>query len=219
MSGRSLTRQLPILRKVSGLSRELHPPIFLAPLLDSIPQPLHQRSSFSTTATLSVRANKKRDGNPHRGESALRRTGLRYPNGMSKQPLPQPVLDPTKRSKIPVDSNHGLWGFFNKNRKALSTREDVIGTGMLGPQVQFNRLIGAGRPWTVEELRHKSWEDLHSLWYICCKERNRLATEYKERKRLQFVPQHEGARKRDMTVRVSSDTDCLRSTRKIPSLS
>lgn len=219
MSGRSLTRQLPILRKVSGLSRELHPPIFLAPLLDSIPQPLHQRSSFSTTATLSVRANKKRDGNPHRGESALRRTGLRYPNGMSKQPLPQPVLDPTKRSKIPVDSDHGLWGFFNKNRKALSTPEDVIGTGMLGPQVQSNRLIGAGRPWTVEELRHKSWEDLHSLWYICCKERNRLATEFKERKRLQFVPQLKGARKRDMTVRVSSDTDCLRSTRKIQSLS
>ena len=131
MSGRSLTLQLPTPRRVLGLSLESHPPIFLAPLLASNSQSIHQRSSFSTTATLSVRANRKRDGNPHRGESALRRTGLRYPNGMSKQPLPQPVLDPKKRSPIIVDENHGLWGFFNKNRTALSTNKDSDQRGML----------------------------------------------------------------------------------------
>ena len=131
MSPRSLTSQHLVLRRISSISFELHPPLFLAPSLASIPQPLHQRSSFSTTAALSVRANKKRDGNPHRGESALRRTGLRYPNGMSKQPLPQPVLDPNKRSKIEVDKNHGLWGFFNEKRKALSTPEEDAAKGTL----------------------------------------------------------------------------------------
>ena len=131
MSGRSLISQHPAFRRILGFLSEVHPPIFLAPLLASIPQPLHQRSSFSTTATLSVRAKKKRDGNPHRGESALRRTGLRYPNGMSKQPLPQPVLDPKRRSKITSDPNHGLWGFFNSKRTALSEIKEDNNRGML----------------------------------------------------------------------------------------
>ena len=137
MSGRSLTCQLPIPWKVSGLSPECHPPIFLAPLIASIPLSSHQRSSFSSTATLSARKRDKRDGNPHRGESALRRTGLRYSVGMSKQPLPQPVLDPSKRSKIEVDPNHGLWGFFNKDRKALTPPGAELQRGMLRSRSEF----------------------------------------------------------------------------------
>ena len=31
--------------------------------------------------------------------------------------------------------------------------------------------------WTAEELRRKSWEDLHVLWYKCIMERNIIATE------------------------------------------
>lgn len=128
MSGHLLIRQHPSLKRVSGFLPELQPPIFLAPLLASTPQILHQRSSFSTTAILSVRAKKKRDGNPHRGESALRRTGLRYGMGMSKQPLPRPVL---KETKIKGNPDHGLWGFFNKKRTALSTLSEDNDRGML----------------------------------------------------------------------------------------
>lgn len=41
-----------------------------------------------------------------------------------------------------------------------------------------------GRPWSIQELREKSWEDLHCLWWVCVKERNRIATSNLERKRL-----------------------------------
>ncbi|KAL8996646.1 MAG: hypothetical protein Q9188_006523 [Gyalolechia gomerana] len=142
------------------------PPTFLAPIFSSS-TPI--RVAFSTSSPLAHGRKRRRDNNPNRGVSALRRTGLKNKVEMSKYPLPQPVTDPTKRSKVAVDDNHGLWGFFRGEKQALSTPEETN---------------AFGRPWVVEELRHKSWEDLHSLWWVCCKERNILATQEYERARL-----------------------------------
>lgn len=103
-------------------------PVFLAPILSLASKPVYQHSHFSTSSFLCER--RKRDGNPNRGVSALRRTGLRYPVGMSKEPLPQPVLDPNKRTKIKTDDNHGLWGFFNSQRTSLSTPEEDSAHGI-----------------------------------------------------------------------------------------
>jgi len=40
------------------------------------------------------------------------------------------VLDPKKRDKPKVDENHGLWGFFNMDKKPLSTPEEDYAHGM-----------------------------------------------------------------------------------------
>lgn len=44
-------------------------------------------------------------------------------------------------------------------------------------------IIELGRAWTVAELRERNWETLQQLWWVCVKERNRLATEKIERAR------------------------------------
>ncbi|CAM9390644.1 unnamed protein product, partial [Chrysoparadoxa australica] len=53
---------------------------------------------------------------------------------------------------------HGLEEFIESSWKA---NEDII----------------YGRAWTVQELRNKCFDDLHALWFVLYKERNRLMTE------------------------------------------
>lgn len=113
-------------------------------------------AAFSTTAPRCKR--KTRDRNKKRGVSSLYGSGPRHPLSMSEVPLPQPR---DFKPRVATDENHGLWAFFPAPGKLLWTPEETE---------QY------GRAWVVEELRKKSFEDLHSLWWVCCRERNMLAT-------------------------------------------
>eukprot|EP00250_Pteridium_aquilinum_P005712 c15766_g1_i1 orf=227-619(-) len=54
----------------------------------------------------------------------------------------------------------GLQDFFEVGRNADPTKSPVY-----------------GRAWKACELRLKSWEDLHKLWYVLLKEKNMLLTQ------------------------------------------
>ncbi|CAN8102192.1 unnamed protein product [Discula destructiva] len=132
-----------------------------------------------------VRHHPNRDQNKQRGLSAMRQTGPRENLSVSGIPLPRP-LSPEQFPSVRTDPNHGLWGFFPGLDKPLNTpAEDKA----------------HGRAWTVEELRRKGWEDLHSLWWVCIKERNRIATGNVERKKGKYGYGAAESRVREMEVR------------------
>ncbi|KAM3419847.1 hypothetical protein BST61_g3176 [Cercospora zeina] len=140
------------------------PPTFLAPALS-----ISQTASFSTSTAHHARKKVRKDGNLARGVSALRRTGLKKQKvSITLAELPKPVIDPLRRSEVEVDEEHGLWDFFPPDRKSMATPEEML---------------QHGRSWDVKELRNKGWDDLHRLWWVCIKDRNRLKTYELERNR------------------------------------
>lgn len=151
-----------------------------------------QIAPLSTSAALLKRhkyqgSRDNKDHNKTRGESALRRTGTRWRLSMSDEPLPKPV----PRSQLPAvetDPAHGLWDFFASRTTVANTPEEDA---------------KHGRGWSVEELRHKSWDDLHKLWWVCVKERNRIATGNWERNKSKLGFGENEAEGRDRQVRIT----------------
>lgn len=153
-----------------SLGRILHSCIQHPATAAARPSPSHALfpsvSRFSTTSRQEKRA--RRDMNRQRGVSTIYRSGPREPLSVSGEPLPRPVKTPPRPT---VNADHGLWGFFQEPNKLMNTPEEDL---------MF------GRPWAVNELRQKDWADLHSLWWLCVRERNRISTANAERARAEM---------------------------------
>lgn len=153
-----------ILNSFTTLQISQRSPLAILPAFASGSAQLQQRCPFSSTPARSTRR-PRRDNNRLRGVSSIYRSGPRYQGNIRRDELPKPAnYDPN--TDVKVDPNHGLWQFFYGKDKLLLTPEE---------ETQH------GRAWTVEELRHKSWEDLHRLWWVCVKEQNRIATHRREK--------------------------------------
>ncbi|RXK35897.1 hypothetical protein M231_06817 [Tremella mesenterica] len=119
------------------------------------------------------------------------------PSGIQEPPVypPPPEWVEMEKEEIGDKKPHPLWSFF---RVPLSARIELP-QGLEGP-VDMGSLevvesdkeaqLRSGRSWTANELRQMSFADLHTLWYILLRERNLLATQREEFRRLRVV--HEG---------------------------
>ena len=67
----------------------------------------------------------------------------------------------------------------------------------------------AGRAWNAADLRLKSWDDLHKLWYVLLKERNMLKSE-KDNYRARGLVMPNG--RRETKVASVSSSNCMRCT-------
>ncbi|KAL0961149.1 hypothetical protein HGRIS_006121 [Hohenbuehelia grisea] len=86
---------------------------------------------------------------------------------------------PERKYSIVVKKDHGLYGFFRKKQddSGHETYETIEAP-------EDNLILASGRSWTAAELRLKSFQDLHTLWYVVLRERNLLATQLEEARRL-----------------------------------
>lgn len=113
-------------RQFWGLPLAELPPPYLAPSLHlSLIRSPVQSSNFSSTAAA---AGHGRDLSKSRGVSAIHRSGPKFRLGVSKYPLPKPASPESVERRHPTP-DHGLWGFFPKDKAALSTPEYDVAHG------------------------------------------------------------------------------------------
>ena len=94
---------------------------------------LRHATSQRTFCTSPTHLRRTKDNNKNRGVSLMRGTGYRERQTQLRpnpdRPLPEPVLDRAKRTKVKVDEDHGLWAFFPKSKQSMAFDKDELNYG------------------------------------------------------------------------------------------
>ncbi|KAJ7459862.1 mitochondrial 39-S ribosomal protein L47 (MRP-L47)-domain-containing protein [Mycena latifolia] len=114
--------------------------------------------------------------------------------------------DKTTQSDQPgYRPDHGLYDFFRRKPNPNLRGDDQYET-FADPTIPET-----GRAWLASELRLKSFKDLHTLWYVLVRERNLLATQREEMRRMGIV-------KDDMMPRRADAARCRKSMARIKAI-
>ncbi|EJS42637.1 mrpl4p [Saccharomyces arboricola H-6] len=102
---------------------------------------------------------------PKPKQPVLPKDKIRLPTQLTHHNNNLKVTDPIPptAANLHCSDDHPLWQFFS-NKKFIRSADELPPSNHV-------------RPWSIPELRHKSFDDLHSLWYNCLREQNVLARE------------------------------------------
>ncbi|WWC64567.1 mitochondrial 54S ribosomal protein uL29m [Kwoniella dejecticola CBS 10117] len=136
-----------------------------------------------------------------KGQPIVRRPARTIPVALPNGDPEPTTYPPSKEYYDSVDAQkqakHPLWQFFHlpthaRARISQSQNKPPAEMGSLEPLTRDDANLHSGRSWTAAELRQKSFQDLHTLWYVLLKERNVLATQKEERRRLNIGQRVDG---------------------------